>query len=80
MVVRERSKIILASPCWGAASAPQNCTSVLVSVDVSDILSFFLLFQHQTKGNNHNPDGHLMQHICCAYVDALLSATVELAL
>ena len=33
--------------------------------------------QHQPKGNNYNSTRHLMQHLYCACVVALLSATVE---
>ena len=34
-------------------------------------------YQQQPKSNNYNPVRHLMQHLYCARVVALLSATVE---
>ena len=36
--------------------------------------------QHQLKGNNCNPNRHLMQHMYCPCVFALLFATEEKAL
>ena len=33
--------------------------------------------QHQPKGNNYNPNGHLMQHLRGADVVSLLSGEVE---
>ena len=47
-------------------------------VGFAPFVSRFL--QHQPKGNNYNPNRHLMQHLYCACVVALLSTTVEKAL
>ena len=35
----------------------------------------FFFLQHQPLGNNYNPNRHLMQHLCCSCVVALLSAS-----
>ena len=47
---------------------------------LSTMVMFSRIDEHQPKGNNYNPNGHLMQPFDCVCVVALLSATVEKAL
>ena len=65
--------LVLPSSSWVYSSA---CLVALECV-ISCPISLWGLNQHQPKGNNYNPSGHLMQHLYCTYVVALQSATVE---
>ena len=46
----------------------------------SILLDWILHISAQPKGNNYNSGGHLVQHLDCAFVVALLSATVHTVL